>query len=134
MITSSMATPLCWKARCYFWTRFLFTTFQEVLFRYFANPSNMIDANFILYFPLCYFRDHLRKHAKSAKNNESCIEGSQRVRHSDQDSVPEIIDVCDLKMAMAIRRRIKTEHFNISIFVIYKIFDDFDHLACGSYC
>ena len=56
----------------------------------------MIDANFILYFPLWYFRDHLREHAKSAKNNESCIEGGQRVRHSNQDSVPEIIDVCDL--------------------------------------
>ena len=82
----------------------------------------MIDANFILYFPLWYFRDHLRKHAKSAKNNESCIEGGQRVRHSNQDSVPEIIDVCDLKMAiliillmlgMIIRKMIKTEHFNI---------------------
>ena len=74
----------------------------------------MIDANFILYFPLWYFRDHLREHAKSAKNNESCIEGGQRVRHSNQDSVPEIIDVCDLKMAMAIGRMIKSEHFNIS--------------------
>ena len=49
-----------------------------------------------------YFRGHLREHAKSAKNNESCIEGGQRVRHANQDSVPEIIDVCDLKMVMLI--------------------------------
>ena len=49
-----------------------------------------------------YFRAHLREHAKSAKNNESCIEGGQRVRHANQDSVPEIIDVCDLKMVMLI--------------------------------
>ena len=67
-----------------------------------------------------YFRGHLREHAKSAKNNESCIEGGQRVRHSNQDSVPEIIDVCDLNMAMVIRRRIKTEHFNIPYLTFIK--------------
>ena len=67
-----------------------------------------------------YFRDHLGEHAKSAKNNESCIEGGQRVRHANQDSVPEIKDVCDLNMAMAIRRRIKTEHFNFSYLTFIK--------------
>ena len=67
-----------------------------------------------------YFRAHLREHTKSAKHNESCIEGGQRVRHADHDSVPEIKDVCDLNMAIAIRKRIKTEHFNFPYLTFIK--------------